>query len=819
MIMTPEEIEQMKQMKELLQNDLSDVQGQLKNLIKGVNAERDEAEKRKNEEEIKKLEERAAALKNKIDTISSLSDEELQTLNEKDLLSLKNDIIGLTQKSNDEASEQSIEKIKTPTTYELLKDSATTQRLLKILSSDKFKNFKDDKWNKLETPEEKLEYVFRKIRGSIVLFMKNKLWDSPKMEYVINNTIAPAFEWSLMELLRDQWNDANVNMLQWMNNISRNGNMFLSGFNKLVKWVWNFAKKASWSYSKFSQWMNAVDYLSVHNWVLRNPNKSQVLSNPLEFQRYMNDDRFATNGFSPYVSMSDNVFKLDDNQTFQFWITPEEKQSVLNEIWNIQVVDNPRTTALIVKMLDKPEKFLWATSGLQKTANNLLDWVNSLNSVTKIFWVDILWDITKAPEKRNPRFKILDFVLKLIWITWGLEWIVKKWRLDRMDLTDEKSENISQIFEKYKELAWENVSLSVTAENCKEVLSDFAVTDSNTPSTKWDFLRDSIAENMDVSQVSPAVVQQVFWNSYLKQKEVDWKLQNELVVDADKVKDISYDQKLSLAHKHLQNMKLYLENYKDNDLSEFYTNIHSTEDLALCITASLYANQDDVIEWVKAKVFLPENYGSVRNDWTVANSWRDNLDSGIDSDKQKVSEQWICDKAREYGVTDKRQIAYILSTVKLESWFKNQKEIWWENKDYWKVDSSTWRAYYGRWFIQLTHKSNYEKYTKIINDSWMNFKDNDGNDLKWSEIDLVNNPDVILQSNELAAFILMDWMKNGWPNRVDTKKLDYYININDNKQDYYNARSIVNWMSSKPQVYASNAQTYLKKLDNGEALA
>ena len=142
MIMTPEEIEQMKQMKELLQNDLSDVQGQLKNLIKGVNAERDEAEKRKNEEEIKKLEERAAALKNKIDTISSLSDEELQTLNEKDLLSLKNDIIGLTQKSNDEASEQSIEKIKTPTTYELLKDSATTQRLLKILSSDKFKTLK-----------------------------------------------------------------------------------------------------------------------------------------------------------------------------------------------------------------------------------------------------------------------------------------------------------------------------------------------------------------------------------------------------------------------------------------------------------------------------------------------------------------------------------------------------------------------------------------------------------------------------------------------------------------------------------------------------
>jgi hypothetical protein len=43
-------------------------------------------------------------------------------------------------------------------------------------------------------------------------------------------------------------------------------------------------------------------------------------------------------------------------------------------------------------------------------------------------------------------------------------------------------------------------------------------------------------------------------------------------------------------------MKSHLEKYKDNDLSDFYKNIHSTEDIALCITASLYANKDDVIE-------------------------------------------------------------------------------------------------------------------------------------------------------------------------------------------------------------------------------
>ena len=44
------------------------------------------------------------------------------------------------------------------------------------------------------------------------------------------------------------------------------------------------------------------------------------------------------------------------------------------------------------------------------------------------------------------------------------------------------------------------------------------------------------------------------------------------------------------------------------------------------------------------------------------------------------------------------------------------------------------------------------------------------------------------------------------------KKLDHYIN--DNKQDYYNARIIINWMSSNPGWYADTAQAYLNTLWN-----
>ena len=601
---TPQWWQERLEIESQIRSDFSELQEKLEGLRTEVLNENDADKKQEKQAEFDKMQADLVVMKNKIDELSSLQEEALLAFKAEleAYWEVKQDVYLQTTELLQEKA-----KISTPTTYELLKDSETCSRLLNIIASHP-KEFKDLPW---DTAEKKLEYIFEKIRGSIVLFMKNKLWDSYSTEKVINNTIAPAFEWGLMEMLRDQWNETNVGMLQWMDKIS------FDNFNRLVRWVWDFAKKATWSYNQFSQWMNAVDYLSVHNWVLRNPSKSEVLSNPLKFQEYMNDARFKATGFSPYAVISDNIFKIDESQTFEFGMSLQESQSVLDQIWNIQVVDSPKTTALIAKMLDKPEKFLGKTEKLQKTANGLLEWINSINPVAKMFGVDIFWEISKAPEKRNFWYKILDFVCKLIWITWWLEWIIKRWRLDRMELTDAKNDDISKIFGKYKELAWENEKLTITDENsCKTALSSFKVTSTqSTSSTKWDFLRDSMADNMDVSLVSPAVVQQFLWNGYLKKETIQENRQSKekITVDASK---FTKEDKLLLADKHVANMENYLEsNYAD--LSDFYKNINSTEDVALCITASLYADKDDVIEWVKAKVFLPENYGSVRLDWTV----------------------------------------------------------------------------------------------------------------------------------------------------------------------------------------------------------
>ena len=589
--MTPE---QRQQIETEIQSTFSELQKKLEELQNEVKNESDDSKKQEKQQTIQQMESELSSMKTLIDTLSSLQEQDLQSLKNKLEQTKK-----LYKETKWETTDLLNERWRTPTTYELLKNSETYNRLITIISSNP-KEFKKIPW---DSAEAKLEYIFSKIRNWIVLFLKNKLWKTERYNAIINNTIAPALEYNLLELLRDQWNEKNVGMLQWIDKIS------WENFNKLVTWVWKFAKSATWSYDKFNSWMNAIDYLSIHNWVLLHPEKSAVLSNPLEFQNYLNDSLFSSNTFSPYASIDKNIFKVEDSQTFKMWMSLEDKQKILWEIWNIQVVNNPKTTALIAKMIDKPEQFLSATSGLQDTANHLLDSLDAVSSVTKIFWLDIIWEVTKVPEERSFWYKIMDFVCKLIWITWWLEWIVRRWRLDRLYLTDEKNDNISQIFNKYHELTWEWISLSITDDaSCKTALANFALNDyeHELSSTKWDHLRDTIAENLNVGLISPTVVQQTIWDNYIKKETiaVNWNKQEKISVDESK---FTNDVKKEFAHRHISNMKTHLESNYD-DLKDFYTNIKNTDDIAICMTASLYADKNDVIEWIKAKVFLPENY-------------------------------------------------------------------------------------------------------------------------------------------------------------------------------------------------------------------
>lgn len=132
-------------------------------------------------------------------------------------------------------------------------------------------------------------------------------------------------------------------------------------------------------------------------------------------------------------------------------------------------------------------------------------------------------------------------------------------------------------------------------------------------------------------------------------------------------------------------------------------------------------------------------------------------------------EQRIIDQCTSLEMT-KPQIAFTLANVSHETGkFKYFEEINGRAQAL-KLNYQGGENWYGRGYIQLTHKNNYELWST------------------WTGRDLVTNPDILVTDFELSAFIACSGIKHGSFTR--TGSIDKYIN-KDN-QDYYNARSIVN---------------------------
>ena len=131
------------------------------------------------------------------------------------------------------------------------------------------------------------------------------------------------------------------------------------------------------------------------------------------------------------------------------------------------------------------------------------------------------------------------------------------------------------------------------------------------------------------------------------------------------------------------------------------------------------------------------------------------------------------------GVTDPKQIAYVLGTAQHESGFAPVSEI-----DGLRQEGT---IFYGRGFVQLTHQENYAKYSKKLGK------------------DLVGNPDLVKEPR-IAAFILVDGMKNGVFTGV---KLGDFIG--GGKADYTSARTIVNG-TDRASLIAGYATDWEKKV-------
>ncbi len=185
------------------------------------------------------------------------------------------------------------------------------------------------------------------------------------------------------------------------------------------------------------------------------------------------------------------------------------------------------------------------------------------------------------------------------------------------------------------------------------------------------------------------------------------------------------------------------------------------------------------------------------------------------SDEQLENIKTIIDTFIRLGDGDVNKLAYILTTVRHESGFysiREQTRFWagetnisdelarsrLGNARYARVDPVTGQAYYGRGFVQLTWKDNYETMS-----AWLSNEYN-------REIDLVNNPDLMLTNPEYAAAATVYGMMEG-SYAGDGNGLDYYINSeNTNNPDFVGARYTVN-VQDKAHEIAGNTEILLEE--------
>jgi peptidoglycan hydrolase-like protein with peptidoglycan-binding domain len=146
--------------------------------------------------------------------------------------------------------------------------------------------------------------------------------------------------------------------------------------------------------------------------------------------------------------------------------------------------------------------------------------------------------------------------------------------------------------------------------------------------------------------------------------------------------------------------------------------------------------------------------------------------------------RWECNA---HGLIHRNQQAYVLATTEWETarTFRPLEEYGkGRGRTYGRPDPQTGKTYYGRGFPQLTWKSNYERYGKILG------------------IDLVNKPELALNPN-VSLFILVHGMRHG---KFTGRSLPEFVNAT--KSDFINARRVVNGMD-KASTIAAIARKYL----------
>lgn len=145
-------------------------------------------------------------------------------------------------------------------------------------------------------------------------------------------------------------------------------------------------------------------------------------------------------------------------------------------------------------------------------------------------------------------------------------------------------------------------------------------------------------------------------------------------------------------------------------------------------------------------------------------------------------------ECEQQGIGLPEQIAYVFATVEHETagtWAPVREAFWLSEE--WRRRNLRYYPYYGRGYVQITWKANYQKFADLLG------------------VPLVDEPDLAMQP-DYARIILVHGFKHG---SFTGKRLEDYVSADG--VDFVNARRCINGLDKAEHV-AELAEKWLEQL-------
>lgn len=155
---------------------------------------------------------------------------------------------------------------------------------------------------------------------------------------------------------------------------------------------------------------------------------------------------------------------------------------------------------------------------------------------------------------------------------------------------------------------------------------------------------------------------------------------------------------------------------------------------------------------------------------------------------------YIINSTESSDLTNITYLAYMLATIKHETantYLPIAEYGKGKGRPYGAIDPSTGKAYYGRGYVQLTWKRNYDLFSKKLG------------------IDLSHNPDLAMDPSTAFKIMYIGMLEGSFTG----KKLSDYITADGSRKDYKNCRKIINGLD-KADLIAAYAVKFESILHN-----